>query len=102
MRLATAEQTQRMDGLIEKDFGLPSEVVMEVAGSLAAREIEQSFFPELNKGRVVFVTGSGHNGGDALVAARHLHGSGFRDLMVLHVYASPQKVSPLTRLQVER
>ncbi len=102
MRLATAAQTKIMDKLVEKDFGLPGEAVMEVAGALAAREIEQSFFPELNKGRMVFVAGRGHNGGDALVTARHLHGSGFRDLMVVLLCPSDRKVAALTQRQLDR
>lgn len=83
MRLATSSQSKLLDEKAEKVYGLSSEVVMEVAGALAALEIQQSFFPELSRGRVAFVAGPGHNGGDAMVVARHLHGAGFRDLIVL-------------------
>lgn len=83
MRLATVEQSQEIDQLSCKVYGLTSEVLMEAAGCSAAREITQSFFPELSRGKLVVVCGPGNNGADGLVVARHLHSAGYRDLTVL-------------------
>ncbi len=82
MRLATIAQSREIDELAQRVYQLSDEVLMESAGALAAREIEQSYFPELNKGSIAVICGTGHNGGDGLVVARHLHSSGYRDLDV--------------------
>jgi ADP-dependent NAD(P)H-hydrate dehydratase / NAD(P)H-hydrate epimerase len=54
--------------------GITAETLMEEAGGRIAEAITQ-FFP--TAGRCVVVFGKGHNGGDALVAARHLQKSGW-------------------------
>lgn len=100
MRLATSLQAKEIDELAQKVYGLPAEVLMESAGALAAREIEQSFFPELNKGSVGIVAGVGNNGGDGMVVARHLHASGYRDLTVF--FADFGKPNSLIETQVKR
>lgn len=69
------------------------DLAMEEAGR-AGVDLIQATFPE---GRVLLLAGSGANGGDALVAARHLHALG-RDI---HVLAGPGK-HPLTRLNRRR
>ena len=48
------------------------DLAMEEAGRAGAETVQQ-FFPE---GRVLLLAGGGANGGDALVAARHLHALG--------------------------
>ncbi len=101
MRLASVEQSKKIDELSQKEFRLPSEVLMEAAGVSAAREIEQAFFPEINRGRVSIICGPGNNGGDGLVIARHLHSAGYRDLAVFLL--SPEKTqTPLLREQLTR
>lgn len=89
MRLASVEQSKKIDELSQKEFHLPSEVLMEAAGVSAAREIEQAFYPEINRGRISIICGPGNNGGDGLVIARHLHSAGYRDLAVFLL--SPKK-----------
>lgn len=54
--------------------GATAEALMEIAGEGIARCIRQ-FFPEA--GTAVVFCGKGHNGGDALVAARHLKAAGW-------------------------
>jgi NAD(P)H-hydrate epimerase len=66
--------------------------LMEVAGEGIARCIRQ-FFP--GKGTAVVFCGKGHNGGDALVAARHLKASGWRIRVLFS--SSPGELAPLTR-----
>ncbi len=101
MRLATVEQSLEVEELSEKVYGLSSEVLMEAAGALAAREIDQSFFPEIKRGRTAVVVGPGNNGGDGLVVARHLHSAGHRNLVVFY-YAPQDKRSALFVLQLKR
>ncbi len=101
MRLATVKQSAEIDELSQKVYGLSGEILMESAGALASREIDQAFFPELARGMVAVVCGPGNNGGDGLVVARHLHSAGHRDLMVL-MSGDPHSRSPLCKLQLQR
>ena len=101
MRIATVEQSREIDRLAQTEYNLTSEILMESAGSGAAREIEQAFFPELKRGLVGVVCGPGNNGGDGLVLARHLHSSGHRDIAVF-LAAPSKKRSELFKTQLDR
>jgi NAD(P)H-hydrate epimerase len=79
VRLATAREARRLDELSQTEYGLPGEILMESAGLASAREIEQSFLPELrSRRRIAIVCGAGNNGGDGLVVARHFASRGRR------------------------
>ncbi len=67
---------REMKALEERAFadGITAEALMEEAGLKIARAIQQ-FCPL--PGKCVVVFGKGHNGGDALVAARHLAETGW-------------------------
>jgi hydroxyethylthiazole kinase-like uncharacterized protein yjeF len=54
--------------------GVEAEPLMDRAGAGVARAVDE-FFPD--RGSVIAFVGPGHNGGDALVAARHLAGMGW-------------------------
>ena len=54
--------------------GISAEALMEQAGQKIALAVRQ-FFPRA--GRCIVFFGKGHNGGDALVAARHLAQAGW-------------------------
>jgi len=101
MRLATVSQCRSLDELSVKAYGLGSDTLMEAAGLMAARELQQNFYPELARGMTAIVCGPGNNGADGLVMARHLHSMGFRDLLVFIVTAKPKR-SPLFKLQFSR
>lgn len=101
MRLASVEQAFQIDEMSQKVYGLTGEVLMEAAGALAAREIDLTFLPELTRGSIAVVAGPGNNGGDALVVARHLHSSGYRDMSVFLI-APRDAQSPLFKIQRQR
>ncbi|NQZ01083.1 MAG: NAD(P)H-hydrate dehydratase, partial [Bdellovibrionales bacterium] len=82
MRLATVEQCSEIDELSQRVYALSGEVLQESAGSMAARELDQAYFPDLKKGKTAIVCGPGNNGADGLVTARHLHSTGYRDISV--------------------
>jgi NAD(P)H-hydrate epimerase len=65
-----------MRALEESAFseGISAESLMEEAGAQIAAAVRQFFFLP---GRCVVFAGKGHNGGDALVAARHLQQHGW-------------------------
>lgn len=101
MRLATTQQSRELDEISQKVYGLSGEILMESAGALATKEINQSFFPELSRGTLGIVCGPGNNGGDGLVVARHMHSMGYRDLLVF-VLAPKEQHSSLFELQLQR
>ncbi|HEY3398208.1 MAG TPA: NAD(P)H-hydrate dehydratase [Armatimonadota bacterium] len=79
MKLATAEQMRQIDRRASEEWGIPGLVLMENAGSAVARAAESRWQASGEPGPVVLLCGPGNNGGDGLVAARHLHN---RDLPV--------------------
>jgi hydroxyethylthiazole kinase-like uncharacterized protein yjeF len=101
MRLVTSHQSRELDLITESEYGISTEVLMESAGALAAREIYQSFFPEISRGTVAIVCGPGNNGGDGLVVARHMHSMGYRDLVV-YFFGKKNQNSKLFSLQLSR
>src|SRR5438067_1287967 len=73
--------------------GISAESLMDQAGAQIAQGVRQ-FFPRPGSALIFF--GKGHNGGDALVAARHLADAGWH--IVLHPQeADSEKLSELTR-----
>ena len=87
-----------MRALEERAFadGITAEALMEEAGAGIARAVRQ-FFPA--PGRCVAVFGKGHNGGDALVAARYLAAAGWA--IELRPAFPREQWAPLTRTQHE-
>ncbi len=101
MRLATVQQAQQIDQLSKSEYHLTDEILMESAGSSAAREIIQAYLPELANNTIGIVCGPGNNGGDGLVVARHLHSAGYHQMQVF-VAADKANVTDLYRVQLRR
>jgi ADP-dependent NAD(P)H-hydrate dehydratase / NAD(P)H-hydrate epimerase len=74
MKIVTAQEMRHIEDECA-GLGLTSAVLMENAGRAAAQQILRLFGP-LNGKRAVVLAGPGNNGGDGLVAARHLAGMG--------------------------
>jgi len=90
MRAADAAAAER--------FGIETMQLMEVAGVQTAR-LAAAFLQGAAGRAIAVVAGPGHNGGDALVAARHLWQ---RDATVsCWVMGAPDRLSALTRHQLE-
>ncbi|MEJ2309364.1 MAG: NAD(P)H-hydrate dehydratase [Gammaproteobacteria bacterium] len=71
--LYTAEQVRRMDRLAMQEFGLPSEILMERAGSFAFDRIREQW-PAASD--LTVLCGTGNNGGDGYVVARLARAAG--------------------------
>ena len=67
---------QELDRRAIEDVGIPAVCLMENAGRALADEAAGMLKRRRNR-RVVVVCGPGNNGGDGLVAARHLVNAGF-------------------------
>jgi NAD(P)H-hydrate epimerase len=68
--LVTAAEMRALDRHTIDALGVPGALLMELAGAAVAREAEALRAPG---GAVWLFCGPGSNGGDGLVAARHLH-----------------------------
>ena len=78
--VVTAAQAQALDHQATEKFHIPAKDLMERAGKGVADETEAYLAEVLHKNihdaRVVVACGRGSNGGDGLVAARHLREQG--------------------------
>jgi NAD(P)H-hydrate epimerase len=72
----TPDQMREVDRLAAADFGIAPIQLMEVAGLQTARVAREMLGPDLGRRAVCILAGKGNNGGDGLVAARRLGGSG--------------------------
>lgn len=75
MRVVTAAEMRSIDQAAVERYGIPEQVLMELAG-LALAERAWSMINGSSRRRVVVFVGKGNNGGDGCVAARHLHNRG--------------------------
>ena len=106
MNILTTEDARFIDREVPKQLGISLEILMENAG----RGIVDALWGEydlfsLNNGRsinsfVLFICGTGNNGADGLVAARHLMEQGVPVQIVL--VGDKSKCSELFAMQLER
>ncbi len=71
MKILTINQMRQIEQECAQ-IGLSTDVLMENAGKAVAEEVKKNLSP-INKQRILILIGPGNNGGDGLVAARHLH-----------------------------
>lgn len=71
----SAKEIQRLDRVVIEKYGIPSLVLMENAGRAVAHEAAKDLRQRQGK-RVCVVCGTGNNGGDGFVTARHLRDLG--------------------------
>ena len=76
MKVVTAEEMRRIDQECIR-MGTPGSVLMENAGKAVAEETRR-ILESVKQQRILVLIGPGNNGGDGLVAARHLHDWGAR------------------------
>ena len=71
MKALTAAEMREVDRLTTERQGIPSLQLMEEAGRHISNVVRLKLYGNANK-RAAFLCGKGNNGGDGLVAARHL------------------------------
>jgi hydroxyethylthiazole kinase-like uncharacterized protein yjeF len=94
--VVTSEEMRKIDAFTIQSLGLPATVLMENAGSAVARVIV-SRHPRGTP--VLILAGKGNNGGDGMVAARHLTDAGYPVRVVLAF--PPSSLSGDARFQYE-
>jgi len=87
----TTAQMREVDRRAIEDIGIPSAILMEQAGIEIARHVMKM----LDNGEVLCLAGSGNNGGDGFVAARHLHNQGIG--VRVFFSSDPSRMSQETR-----
>lgn len=75
MYLVNAQEMRELDRQTIEELGIPSIVLMEVAGRAVAQEVKRR---RKAGSSVTVLAGHGNNGGDGLVAARHLAEAGYK------------------------
>jgi NAD(P)H-hydrate epimerase len=106
MQTLTREQVRLLDRLATEEYGIPSLVLMENAGRSVADVVLEclrkegrapQFSPPSQGGDTEGVAtaaifcGSGNNGGDGYVVARHLHNAGLK--VAVYSAADPAKIT---------
>lgn len=89
MNLVTADLMRELDRITIEEIGIPGVVLMENAGAGCARAIMEKFSDNAASG-VAVVCGTGNNGGDGFVIARHLWNSGFD--VTIFIVGDPEKI----------
>ena len=71
------KEAQAVDEQLMGPLGFSVDQLMELAGLSVAQSIEAEY-PAAKYKRVLILAGPGNNGGDGLVAARHLYHFGYQ------------------------
>ena len=98
MKILTVTQMRRVEEECA-GIGLPPSVLMENAGKAVAEEAKK-ILGTINQRRVLILIGPGNNGGDGLVAARHLHDWGAK--VSLYLFGQRPQDDPNLKLVQER
>lgn len=89
-------QARELDRKAIEELGIPSVVLMELAGLAVAREAEAL---SGGRGPALVVAGRGNNGGDGYVAARHLSNRGLR--VAVLVLATKEQIAGDARTNLD-
>ncbi len=98
MKILTITQMRQVEEECAK-IGLPPSVLMENAGKAVAEEVRK-ILSTINQQHILILVGPGNNGGDGLVAARHLHDWGAK--VSLYLFSQRPPDDPNLKLVQER
>jgi ADP-dependent NAD(P)H-hydrate dehydratase / NAD(P)H-hydrate epimerase len=91
MKVLTATEMREVDRLTTERCGIPSLQLMEAAGSRVSDACHKTLDGTAAKPRtIVVLCGKGNNGGDGLVAARHLQSLGAKVKVTVYLFSEPQ------------
>ena len=81
MKVVTTDQMRQLEENAVKS-GVTMEMLMENAGQAVADEVAR-IVEDIRQQQILILIGPGNNGGDGLVAARHLHDAGAKVLLCM-------------------
>ena len=96
----TAEEMAEFDRATIKDFGIDEVVLMENAGVATATAARRMLQGTVEGKSICCLVGKGNNGGDAMVAARHLHNWGSRISVILGAELAELREAPSKQLVI--
>lgn len=104
MRSISIAQAQAFDRYAQEKLGIPSIILMENAGRGVAEEAIRMVRGKgyEGRGKIAVICGVGNNGGDGLVAARHLLNAGIKVSVYLLGNISKLKADPKTNYNILR
>ncbi len=89
MKALTAAEMREVDRLTSERYGIPSLQLMEAAGSRVADACHSTIqSPTTPPSKIAVLCGKGNNGGDGLVAARHLQSLGAQ--VKVYLFSEPR------------
>lgn len=90
MRILSADEMRTVDRLTTEQYSVPSLTMMENAGASIASFCAAQYAPLASR-QILIICGKGNNGGDGLVAARHIvQRGGFPHVVLLAAYEQLQ------------
>jgi len=96
----SANSIRQIDTLAQRQYLIPSSILMENAGRTAAEEILKHIKKSKLKKIAVFC-GKGNNGGDGFVLARHLKSAGVKvDIYILGSMRDIKNPDPCTNMKI--
>ncbi len=96
----TAEEMAEFDRIAIEDYGIDELLLMENAGVAVARVARTMLSGNVEGRKVFFLVGKGNNGGDGLVAARHLQNWGASVSLVLGGTPEELREMPAKQLSI--
>jgi hydroxyethylthiazole kinase-like uncharacterized protein yjeF len=99
MKVATVAEMRRIDLAAIEEYGIPSIVLMENAGVEVVRQME-NILGNLHNKKISVFAGTGNNGGDGFVVARHLYNQGAKVKVFLIGSKTSVLGDALTNLQI--
>lgn len=96
----TAREMAEFDRMAIEDFGIDELLLMENAGASAAAVARRMMGGTVEGRRICLLVGKGNNGGDGLVAARHLHNWGAKVALVLGEERTDLREVPAKQMRI--
>jgi len=90
MKVLTAAEMREVDRLTTERHGIPSLQLMETAGTRVAEACQEYVRRAAKSKTIAVLCGKGNNGGDGLVAARHLQSAGTP--VKVYLFADPREL----------
>ena len=102
MKILTTSQMRQLEESCAQT-GLTTDMLMENAGKAVAEEVRR-ILGGIDQRRILFLIGPGNNGGDGLVAARHLNDWGAKVIIYLYGQrpARDPKLKPIRERRITR
>ncbi len=101
MKIVTRKQMQEIDRVVPVQYGISGAILMENAGIQAFLTIKE-YLGQVEGIKIAVLCGSGNNGGDGFVVARHLLNHGARVKIYLLVPEEKVKGDALLNLNAAR